>query len=173
MSDASLSFLSPPPPNSHSIYTTILINHSPISHSFSPSLNPLLPSPARHLTTPFFFFNDPAPPEIYPLPLPDPLPICRILRSHDPAALGRHGLRPRRWGRGLPCPGRRAGDRQREQRIQRSPHASAPPPVLAYFTSSTMNGCPTNSVFTTLRGVSVVTYIVNGTRDPVTAMRYA
>src|SRR5258708_5608223 len=24
---------------------------------------------------PFFFFNDPAPPEISPLPLPDPLPI--------------------------------------------------------------------------------------------------
>src|SRR5260370_35412237 len=25
----------------------------------------------------FFFFNDPAPTEIYPLSLPDPLPICR------------------------------------------------------------------------------------------------
>src|SRR2546430_16920565 len=25
----------------------------------------------------FFFFNEPAPPEIYPLPLPDPLPIFR------------------------------------------------------------------------------------------------
>src|SRR5258708_34113217 len=24
----------------------------------------------------FFFFKDTAPPEIYPLPLPDPLPIC-------------------------------------------------------------------------------------------------
>src|SRR3989449_6769852 len=26
--------------------------------------------------TPFFFFNDPAPTEIYPLSLPDALPIC-------------------------------------------------------------------------------------------------
>src|SRR3954463_2868900 len=26
----------------------------------------------------FFFFKDPAPPEIYPLPLPDPLPILRV-----------------------------------------------------------------------------------------------
>src|SRR2546421_10569792 len=24
----------------------------------------------------FFFFNDPAPPKFYPLPLPDPFPIC-------------------------------------------------------------------------------------------------
>src|SRR5256885_8596386 len=27
----------------------------------------------------FFFLNDPPPPEIYPLPLPDPLPICAVL----------------------------------------------------------------------------------------------
>src|SRR2546429_507550 len=26
----------------------------------------------------FFFLNDPAPPEIYPLPLHDPLPICQM-----------------------------------------------------------------------------------------------
>src|SRR2546430_8584978 len=34
------------------------------------------------LISPFFFFlNDPPPPEIYPLPLPDALPIFR-LRAH-------------------------------------------------------------------------------------------
>src|SRR2546422_3724231 len=36
----------------------------------------------------FFFFNDPAPPEIYPLSLPDALPIwlsCGIVRSMPPA----------------------------------------------------------------------------------------
>src|SRR2546430_11844493 len=33
--------------------------------------NPILPYISL-----FFFLNDPAPPEIYTLPLPDPLPIC-------------------------------------------------------------------------------------------------
>src|SRR5256885_16975702 len=28
-----------------------------------------------HVSFIFFFLNDPAPPELYPLPLPDPLPI--------------------------------------------------------------------------------------------------
>src|ERR1022692_701060 len=31
----------------------------------------------------FFFFNDRAPPEIYPLSLPDALPICRAGGRHD------------------------------------------------------------------------------------------
>src|SRR5258708_26209774 len=31
----------------------------------------------------FFFFNDPAPPEIYPFPLPAPLPFC-VLNSFRP-----------------------------------------------------------------------------------------
>src|SRR2546430_9757296 len=30
-----------------------------------------------HCSAYLFFFNDPAPPETYPLPLPAPLPICR------------------------------------------------------------------------------------------------
>src|SRR5213593_5074779 len=47
------------------------------------------------------------------------------------------------------------------------------PSGLRYFTSSTTNGCPTNSVFRTRRGVSVLTYIVNGTRAPVTSTRNA
>src|SRR2546430_5253490 len=39
----------------------------------------------------FFFFNDPAPTEIYPLPLPDALPICsRSTSSASPGASG-HG----------------------------------------------------------------------------------
>src|SRR2546430_16583559 len=35
----------------------------------------------------FFFFNDPAPPEIYPLPLPAPLPILDRRDLHDVADL--------------------------------------------------------------------------------------
>src|SRR3712207_8759531 len=35
----------------------------------------------------FFFFNDPPPPEIYTLPLPDALPICRPLLSPRGAAV--------------------------------------------------------------------------------------
>src|SRR2546425_4609822 len=47
----------------------------------------LLYSYARLLLSNFFFFlNDPAPPEIYPLPLPDALPI-----SVGGTALARHG----------------------------------------------------------------------------------
>src|SRR5207249_10098757 len=42
-----------------------------------------------------------------------------------------------------------------------------------YFTSSTTSGWPTYSVFTTRRGAVPLTYITNGTRDPVTAMWYA
>src|SRR2546430_11681142 len=33
----------------------------------------------------FFFFNDPAPTEIYPLPLPDALPTSRSIHSQTPA----------------------------------------------------------------------------------------
>src|SRR2546422_2840386 len=40
-----------------------------------------------------------------------------------------------------------------------------------YLRSSTKNGCPTNSVLSTRRGVSAPTYIVNGTREPVTTIR--
>src|SRR5260370_40923910 len=35
------------------------------------------PVPAAHSTVIFFFFNNPATPELYPLPLPDALPIYR------------------------------------------------------------------------------------------------
>src|SRR2546425_13219604 len=49
--------------------------------------------------------------------------------------------------------------------------ASWCPPSRVYLTSSTTNGCPTNSVLSRRRGVSVATYIVNGTREPVTSMR--
>src|SRR2546425_11001715 len=34
----------------------------------------------------FFFFNDPAPTEIYPLSLPDPLPICCPAGRNRPSA---------------------------------------------------------------------------------------
>src|SRR2546426_7572801 len=45
----------------------------------------------------FFFLKDPAPPEIYPLPLPAPLPICRhITASHSTDPLPRSGLTPNR-----------------------------------------------------------------------------
>src|SRR5260221_14675803 len=45
----------------------------------------------------FFFFNDPAPPEIYPLPLPDALPISDKLAVDErgarvPFVTPRHGV---------------------------------------------------------------------------------
>src|SRR3954462_853730 len=56
-------------------------------------------SPARGRSAGFFFFNDPAPPEIYPLSLHDALPICAPprgrrggLRGADDSARGRLGL---------------------------------------------------------------------------------
>src|SRR3989440_272906 len=50
----------------------------------------------RNVVFSFFFFNNPAPPEIYPLPLPDPLPISerplprhrQVLRPHHRVELG-------------------------------------------------------------------------------------
>src|ERR1700704_3056261 len=45
------------------------------------------------------------------------------------------------------------------------------PPPRNYLTSSTTNGCPTNSVLRTRRGASVPTYIGNGTREPATSIR--
>src|SRR5256886_8603803 len=44
----------------------------------------------------FFFLNDPAPPEIYSLPLPDALPICP--RHAAPARAGRAGSDARARG---------------------------------------------------------------------------
>src|SRR2546430_7140719 len=55
----------------------------------------------------FFFFNDPAPPEIYPLPLPRPLPISFVtsgsrtaLKPSKPPGCGSRPIPmepPRRW----------------------------------------------------------------------------
>src|SRR2546422_1145368 len=58
----------------------------------------------------FFFFNDPATPEIYPLSLPDPLPICR--RSTPANAQAPPRRRPTRrsgrgWARASRAPGYR------------------------------------------------------------------
>src|SRR6267143_4276963 len=49
--------------------------------------------------------------------------------------------------------------------------ACCAPPRRDYLTSSTTNGCPTNSVLSRRRGASVPTYIVNGTREPATSTR--
>src|SRR5256884_6473267 len=63
-----------------------------------------------------FFFNDTATPEIYPLSLPDALPISR---GGDPARRGasgrrnRAGPRPRAGGSGLSC--RRAAAARSEE----------------------------------------------------------
>src|SRR5258707_15850170 len=46
----------------------------------------------------FFFFNDTAPPEFYPLPLPDALPIPPLVEPREPAvAPTKHGRRDH-WG---------------------------------------------------------------------------
>src|SRR2546422_8280870 len=59
----------------------------------------------------FFFLNDPAPPEIYPLPLPAPLPICGAPRCAAP-----------------PGPaGRPAADRETEHEHGRDPEPPAEP----------------------------------------------
>src|SRR2546429_9685101 len=48
--------------------------------------------PAQNARAFFFFFNDPAPPEIYPLPLPDALPICAdaLARRRPRRGAGQH-----------------------------------------------------------------------------------
>src|SRR5256886_14937274 len=61
-----------------------------------------------HVIFYFFFLNDTAPPEIYPLPLHDALPIWRRRRPHPPLGQGpprrpsphRRGLRRQPRGRG-------------------------------------------------------------------------
>src|SRR3990167_6958614 len=51
-----------------------------------------------NLVFPFFFLNDPATTEIYPLPLPDALPISFVLTSPNPPSLPlgtkRRGAKP-------------------------------------------------------------------------------
>src|SRR5439155_19309628 len=49
--------------------------------------------------------------------------------------------------------------------------ACGSPPSRVYLTSSTKNGCPTNSVLSTRRVRLAPTYIVNGRREPVTSIR--
>src|SRR2546430_7115553 len=44
---------------------------------------------SRSLVLFFFFFNDPAPTEIYPLPLPAALPICRHVPAHGAREIAR------------------------------------------------------------------------------------
>src|SRR2546426_10541126 len=75
----------------------------------------------------FFFLNDPAPPEIYPLPLPDALPIS----CHARRALARGAGSPRRSPRrarppprGLSTPASRRLPRER-----RGPKVDAEPPA--------------------------------------------
>src|SRR6059058_361001 len=101
----------------------------------------------------------------------------RVLRSVDAGAL-RGGLRHRRRGAsgwirclGTACAPRGAADPQGDQQIHGVTHHV--PPLGGYFTSSTTSRWPTYSVFTTRRGAVPLTYITNGTRDPVTAMWYA
>src|SRR5256885_15662671 len=46
----------------------------------------------QHCVLLFFFFNDPATPEIYPLPLPDPFPISRGPRREASAKREANGV---------------------------------------------------------------------------------
>src|SRR2546430_13019117 len=43
--------------------------------------------PMHHHMSIFFFFNDPATPELYPLPLHDALPILSTVQSDDPVEI--------------------------------------------------------------------------------------
>src|SRR5258708_2782459 len=79
----------------------------------------------------FFFLNNPAPPEIYPLPLHAALPIYPggAGLAGPPGAAGRHRLR-----RGLPRQRRRGvDDRGAAARVGRPPVAggSAAPPLVS------------------------------------------
>src|SRR5256885_16846823 len=81
-----------------------------------------------HANYSFFFFNEPATPEIYPLSLPDPLPIGRPRRRPAPAPRGGgppgsdDGRRGRRPAGGTPGrrPGRAAPRRGQAHRPDRT-----------------------------------------------------
>src|SRR3989338_7036636 len=72
----------------------------------------------------FFFFNDPAPPEIYPLSLHDALPICG--RPCRPGWTCRGPGRPAWWR-----PRWRRGDRKRTR--PKSSHSSIPLSVFFFL----------------------------------------
>src|SRR5256885_1309668 len=69
----------------------------------------------------FFFLMDPAPPEIYPLPLHAALPICAVARDQ-----GRGGPPPRRRARGEGDAG--GGQARRRRRDSRAPHRAEDAP---------------------------------------------
>src|SRR3712207_7714118 len=80
----------------------------------------------------FFFFNDPATPEIYTLPLHDALPILAevgVLQRAGPVAVGAGGLlepRDRQHGRGEQQAHPQRGPEQRDRKSTRlnSSHAN-------------------------------------------------
>src|SRR2546421_4302854 len=77
----------------------------------------------------FFFFNDPAPPEISPLPLHDALPICPLQRPRGAAPQGLRRLHGGRVRRGPPADGRPpAGRRPPPQPASRAGAEPAAPP---------------------------------------------
>src|SRR5256886_14760929 len=88
-----------------------------------PRSDPIFSSKIYHIPSPisFFFLNDPAPPETYPLPLPDALPISLPPRAggargaEPPARSGRHDEQERR-----PSAGPRRGEPSRNlvRRVQ-------------------------------------------------------
>src|SRR5256886_17660621 len=63
-----------------------LLYHAPVKLRYFCSRFLLLIPPRTHLVI-FFFLNDPAPTEIYPLPLPHPLPIAEF-----PSEAGFHSV---------------------------------------------------------------------------------
>src|ERR1017187_10189902 len=80
-------------------YALFCLKHTKAIHnSLSCFFRFLSPIPIQQLFVHFsphlFFFNDTAPPEIYPLPLPDPLPIQSHARN--PGTAGHFGPPPYR-----------------------------------------------------------------------------
>src|SRR5258708_31755769 len=75
--------MSLPTPSIIVLFLTVLLYFT----IYNMVLNAVFP-PSPYLSF-FFFFNDPAPPEISPLPLPDALPILAddLIAGHRPAAL--------------------------------------------------------------------------------------
>src|SRR2546430_12624141 len=77
----------------------------------------------------FFFLNDPAPPETYPLPLPDALPISRRGTSRYQQRLAWTGWTPwlRAWPTRLAAPGSFTGTSAKCIRSWGSAHGSPAP----------------------------------------------
>src|SRR2546430_819100 len=116
--------------------TTCCSSHSSITPSLPlpspPSLTPVFSSSPHHPLFSFFFFNNPAPPEISPLPLHAPLPISRGPRPRRAPSGGGTG----RWR----CPPCRSAEKPRRRSVPLQRGAAPPSPATPCWPAA--NACP-------------------------------